>query len=279
MRLTCVRRAALGAALTAALVVPLRAQTPEDPLLIITMRVGWITGPSLWRIAAQPAPASPDSTDIIGLARLFRPGFVAGVGASLFRSPHFGYTVAIDFLGITTESRCTAPDHWAYNADHVNQQACEAIQGASVRTSAVAFEGGFTWRPVATGRVQPYLTAIGGLAYLGGSFVETKAAVYVAGADSTQSPFPIRTFLGDPDHRAVTWVATLGGGFTLEMSPGSQLRFEARDVIMDVPTATGPGNATVIDVPAPMGSKIAHLLSFTVGLDIVLEQARRPHRY
>jgi hypothetical protein len=35
----------------------------------------------------------------------------------------------------------------------------------------------------------------------------------------------------------------------------------------------------VIDVPAQMGSKVVHLLSFTVGLDIVLEQSRRPHRY
>jgi hypothetical protein len=63
------------------------------------------------------------------------------------------------------------------------------------------------------------------------------------------------------------------------MSPGTQLRFAARDVITDVPVATGPGNPLVIDVPAQMGSKVVHLLSFTVGLDIVLEQSRRPHRY
>jgi hypothetical protein len=263
----------------AALASPMRAQSPDDPLLTITMRGGWITGGSLWRISAQPAPASPDSTDIVSLGRLFRPGFVAGVGATLFRSPHFGYTVAIDFLGITTESRCTGPAHWAYNADHVNQQACQNIQGASVRTSAVAFEGGLTWRPISTGRVLPYLQGIGGLAYLGGSFVETKAAVFIAGADSSQSPFPIRTFLGDPEHRALTWIATLSGGFTLELAPGSQLRFEARDVVTNIPVATGPGDAATIGVPAQMGSKVAHLFSIAVGLDIVLEQSRRPHRY
>lgn len=279
MSLNSVRRAALGAALMAALAAPVRAQSPDDPLLTITMRGGWISGGSLWRIAAQPAPASADGTDIVGLARLFRTGIVAGVGASLFRSPHLGYTVAIDFLGITTESRCTGPTHWVYNADNINQQACQNIQGATVRTSAVAFEGGLTWRPIPTGRVQPYLQGIGGLAYLGGSFVQTEATIFVASADTGQSSFPIRTFLADPKRQALTWIATLAGGFTLEITRGSQLRFEARDVITDVPVATGPGNATLIDVPAQMGSKIVHLFSFTVGLDIVLEQSRRPHRY
>ncbi|MGD0485349.1 MAG: hypothetical protein ABSB58_11980 [Gemmatimonadales bacterium] len=279
MKVTSVRRSSLAAALLAALAVPVRAQSPDAPLLTITIHAGWITGGSLWHLPAQIASAGPDSSDIVALGRLFRPGFVAGVSASLFRSPHLGYTAAIDFLGISTESRCTGPAHWVFYGDNINQQACESIQGGSVRTSAVALEGGLTWRPIATGRVQPYLQALGGIAYLAGSFVETAATVYNPSADTSQSMFVTRMFLGDPNHRSLTWVTTLSGGFTLEMSPGTQLRFAARDVITDVPVATGPGNPLVLDVPAQMGSKVVHLFSFTVGLDIVLEQSRRPHRY
>jgi hypothetical protein len=279
VNVTFVRRSSLAAALLTALAVPARAQSPDAPLLTISMHAGWITGPTLWHLPAQIAPASPDSSDVVALGRLFRPGFAAGVSASLFRSPHLAYTVAIDFLGISTESRCSGPATWVFYGDNLNQQACTGIQGATVRTSAVALQGGLTWRPIATGRVQPYLEALGGIAYLAGSFVESSATVYNPSGDSIGTSFVTRMFLGDPNHRSITWVSTLSAGFTLEMSPGTQLRFAARDVITDVPVATGPGNPLVIDVPAQMGSKVVHLLSFTVGLDIVLEQSRRPHRY
>jgi len=278
VRANFLRCAAVGATLSAALAGPARAQSPESPLLTLTMRGGWISGPALWRIGNVPA-LSTGGTDTIALERLFRPGFVAGVGAALFRSPHVGYTAAIDFLGITTESRCTGPTVWAPSAIGDNQQACLRIQGASVRTNAVAIQGGLTWRPVATGRVQPYLQGIGGIAFLGGSFVETQATVFDSTADSTRSNFPMRTLLDDPNHRTVTWIATVAGGFTLETSPGTQIRFEARDVITSIPVATGAGNVTLLGVPARMGSKVVHLLSFAIGLDVVLEQSRRPHRY
>ena len=199
--------------------------------------------------------------------------------ASLFRSPHVAYTVAIDFLGLSTESRCAGPTQWVAFSDNLNQKACASIQGATLRTSAVAVQGGLTWRPIATGRVQPYLQAIGGIAYLAGSFVETSAVVFNSSADTSQSGFVTRSFLGDPSHRSLTWVTTLSGGFTVEMSQGTQIRFAARDVITDVPVATGPGNPLTIDVLAQTGSKVVHLFSFTVGLDIVLEHSRRPHRY
>ncbi len=278
VRSNFLRCAAVGATLSAALAGPARAQSPESPLLTLTIRGGWISGPSLWHIGNQPA-LSDAGPDTVALARLFRPGFVAGVGAALFRSPHIAYTAAMDFLGITTESRCTGPTVWAPSSRGDNRQACERVQGASVRTNAVALQGGLTWRPLATGRVQPYLQGIGGIAFLGGSFVETQSTVFDSTADSTRSQFPMRTLLGDPNHRSMTWIATLAGGLTFETSPGTQIRFEARDVITSIPVATGAGNAALDGTPAPIGSKVVHLLSFAIGLDVVLEQSRRPHRY
>jgi hypothetical protein len=203
---------------------------------------------------------------------------VMGVGATLFRSPHFGYSAELTFLGVSTESRCTPPPVWAVDANSVNQQACTDIQGRSLRTSAAAVQLGLTWRPIATGAIQPYLRGVAGPAYLGGSFVEMSGTVTVP-ADSGQSPFRIRTLLGDPNRRSLTWVATLAAGVTMAMGPGTQVRFEARDVVTDLPIATGPASTLTQGSPARTGSKVFHLLSFDIGLDIVLEQSRRPRRY
>ena len=78
MTSTFVRRSSLAAALLAALAVPLRAQSPDEPLLTLTMDGGWITGGSLWHVPAQPVSAGPDSSDVVGLSRLFGPGSSRG---------------------------------------------------------------------------------------------------------------------------------------------------------------------------------------------------------
>jgi hypothetical protein len=273
-----VRRAALAASL---LVVPagaVRAQSPENPLLVLTVTGGWTTGGQLWRIPRQEAAVVGGALDTVALERRFGTGLVVGVGATLFRSPHIGYSAELTFLGISTESRCAPPGQWAGDSLHINEQACNDIQGRIIRTSAAVVQLGLTWRPLATGRVQPYLRGVAGPAYLGGSFVETTGTVRVP-ADSGQSPIRVRTLLGDPNRRRLTWVATLSVGVTLAMGPGAQLRFEARDVMTSLPVATGPGSPLTLGSPASTGSKFLHLPSFAVGLDIVLEQSRRPRRY
>ena len=275
---TALRRATIAASLLVALAGPARAQSPENPLLILTITGGWITGGQLWRIARQEAAVAGGALDTVALERRFKTGFVGGLGAALFRSPHIGYSAEITFLGASTESRCAPPAQWAFDANHVNEQACTDIQGRILRTSAAVVQLGVTWRPIATGRIQPYLRGVAGPAYLGGPFVETSGTIQVP-ADSGQSPIRIRTLLGDPSPRTLTWVATLSAGVTLAMGPGFQFRFEARDVVTDLPVATGPGNALTPGSPAQTGSRVFHLTSFTIGLDIVLEQVRRPRRY
>jgi hypothetical protein len=203
---------------------------------------------------------------------------VAGLGATLFHSPHFGYTAELVFLGTSTEARCTPPLQWAADPDHINQQACDDIQGRMLNTSIATLEFGITWRPIATGGIQPYLRGVAGPGYLGGSFVETSGNVVVP-SDSGQSPLRVRTFLGESHPRTLTWVVTLAGGVTLAIGPGTQLRFEARDVVTNLSVATGPGSPLTAGSPAQVAGKVFHLTSFTVGLDIVLEQSQRPRRY
>jgi hypothetical protein len=275
---TATRRTALAASLLIALAGPARAQSAENPMLILTVTGGWITGGELWRVSRQPSLVAPAGVDTVGLERRFSTGVVVGVDATLFRSPHIGYTVGLTFLGVSTESRCASPAQWVDDPNHVNEHACSDVQGRNLGTSAVAVQLGLTWRPIATGRIQPYLKGVAGPAYLGESFVETSGTVPLPN-DSGQITYPVKTLLGDPNPRTLTWVATLSAGVTLAMGQGTQFRFEAREVLTDLPVATGPGNPLTQGTPAPIGSRIFHLPSFTVGLDILLEQSRRPHRY
>lgn len=272
------RRSALAALALAALAGPAAAQSPEHPLLVFSISGGSLTGGAIWRLDRQLAGVSSGDIDSLALSRRFRPGFTVGVGATLFHSPHFAYTLEISFLGLTTESRCASlgpvASPYAFDSQHINQQACEDIQGKSIPTNAAAFQLGGTWRAVVEGRIQPYLRAVGGVALVGGSFIESSGRVFLDGATESRA----RVFLADRDRREATLLATLAAGVTLEAAPGYQIRFEARDIITRTPTVTGPGDYTQLQPFAQVGNRTVHLLAFTVALDLVLER-QRTRRY
>lgn len=280
MTLHRVRRSVLVvAAAVAALAGRATAQSPEHPLLIFSMTGGYVTGGSIWRLDRQIALAGSGALDSLSLARLFRPGFEAGLGVALYRSPHLGLAAEMAFLGISTESRCSPLGPYALDPARTNEQACLDIQGKHIRTNAAAFQAGATVRPWATARVQPFLRAVGGLAILGGSFVETAGTVVLSGGvGSTGSPLRARVFLDEENRRELTWIATLSAGVTLAATPGYQVRFEARDIITSVPTVTGPADYQALQPFAQVGSRTVHLLALTVALDLALER-QRTRRY
>jgi len=273
------RRSALTALALAALASPAVAQSPEHPLLVFSISGGSLTGGGIWRLDRQYALVSSGELDSLTLSRRFRPGFTVGVGATLFRSPRFAYTLEISFVGLTTESRCASlgpvASPYAFDSQHINQQACEDIQGKSIPTNAAAFQLGGTWRIVTQGLAQPYVRLVGGVAILGGSFIEASGRVFL---DSLGSPTRARVFLAEQNRRETTLLATLAAGVTLEAAPGYQLRFEARDIIARIPTVTGPGDHLQLEPFAQVGSRTVHLLALTVALDLVLER-QRTRRY
>ena len=278
-----VRGSVLVAAALAALASRAPAQAPDRPLLILSMGAGYVTGGGIWRLDRQLAGVSTGDLDSLTLSRRFRPGFTVGVGATLFRSPRFASTLEISFLGLTTESRCVSlgpvASPYAFDSQHINQQACEDIQGKSIPTNAAAFQLGGTWRIVTRGLVQPYVRLVGGFAVLGGSFIEASGRVFLQGEiDSLDSQTRTRVFLADQNRRETTLLATLAAGVTLETAPGYRLRFEARDIVTRIPTVTGPGNHVQLEPFAQVGSRTVHLLALTVALDLVLER-QRTRRY
>jgi hypothetical protein len=282
VRRSALRRIAFSAltALTCAL-VPGRAtaQTGERPLLVIAMTGGFLTGGTLWQLDRQLAAVGSGEIDSLALGRVFRTGFLAGVGATLFRSPHFGLAAEVAYLGLATESRCAPLGPYAFDSQHINEQACLSAQGDRLPTNAAALQAGVAWRAVPGARVQPYLRAIGGLALLGGSFVETGGLVAVPTADTTRPSVVSRIFLTERSRRELTWIATLSAGVMFELSPGYQLRFEARDILIGLPEVTGPAPIGGALPVAQARDRTVHLPAFAVSLDLILEPLRHPRRY
>jgi hypothetical protein len=268
-------------ALTAATLVAGRAsaQSRERPLLIISMTGGFLTGGELWRLPRQLAPVNSGEIDSLALGRYFRTGYIIGVGATVFRSPHVGIAGEVAFLSLGTESRCAPLGPYAPDAQHVNEQACLSAQGYRLPTNATALQGGIVWRARPDAPVQPYLRAIGGLALLGESFVETRGFVAIPGVDTTRPPVVTRSFLTERSRRELTWIATLSAGVILAVSPGTQLRFEARDVVLGLPVVTGPGSIDTALPIAPTRDRTVHLPAFAVSVDLILEPVRHPRRY
>ena len=273
MNLSRVRSGALLAACVAGLASRAAAQATRGPELIFTNGVGEASGGHLWTVDPQLADAVRGPDTVALSRRLLRPSLVAAFGAQLYLSPHFGYTLEATFLGLATESQCTAAS-FSLDAQHANQQACTVIQNQHIFTNAVALQGGLTARTTLGRGAQGYLRAVGGVALLGGSFVTTGGPILVS--DTTGSWISTRLFLSDQSARTLTWVATLGGGLTMALGPSYNVRVEMGEVFIALPVPTGP--ADVASTVAPVRWRTFHLPSLTLGLDVLLER-RSGRRY
>ena len=252
---------------------PGAAQEPFEPELSFTIGVGMVAGSGhLWSLPKQ-ATLAPSGFDTVGIARVLRPGLAAALGAVYQTSPHLGIFGEIGYFGTASEMRCTPPAAgWQPDVEQKNEQGCAGAQGQHVETSVVGFQGGLLYRFASGGRVQPYARASAGLGLLGSSFIRTSALVQYASC-TTVCEIVFAEGESTPD---LAFLGSLAVGASLEMSPGYRFRFEARDLIVQLPVPTAP--ADPFTVLAPVGLTLRHIPVFTVGLDVVF-QRRRGRRY
>ena len=281
MNLSRARSGALLAACVAGLASRVAAQATRRPELVFTIAVGEASGGHLWTVNPQLAAAVRGPDTLALSRRLLRPSLVAAFGAQLYLSPHFGYTLEASFLGLATESRCTALAPFSLDAQHANQQACGAIENKHTYTNAVALQGGLTARATLGRGAQGYLRAVGGVALLGGSFVNTEGTILVS--DTSGSAISARQFLTDQSSRALTWVATVGGGLTMALGSSYNVRLDMGEIFIALPVPGGPGDVSNdphrLSPVAPVRWRTIHLPSLTLGLDVLLERRRSVRRY
>ncbi len=261
-----------------AAVPPARAQSSDEPQLVFTIYGGLSEGSELWHIPKQPL-AAPGGQDTVSLTRRLRPGLIAGLVTTYYRSPHFGWSADIGYFGIGSEQGCLGPAVYLADSPQApseNRQTCESAQGQHVGTNVVGFLGGFTYRFAPEGRVQPFVRVTGGPGLLGNSsFIETIGLFLDTGTCSLGCEERILQNQSKPD---ITWVVNVAAGMSVSIAPGYRARMEVRDVITRLPVATGPRDPTNPAAEPPMSSVVQHLPTLLFGLDIVLEH-RHPRRY
>ena len=253
--------------------------SPQEPHLVFSISAGLSSGSHLWTLPnhLQPvAGASLSNQDTMALGRVLRPGIVAGLTASYFTSPRFGWTAEVTYFGFASEQRCTGPTVYQPEADSINRQACGRAQGLHVATSVVGFLGGATFRFFPDRRVEPFVRAVAGLGLLGNSYIQTSGVVRSTQCQTADNLCSL-TLVKESKASQLTFVTSLSAGFSFALSPAYRVRFEGRDVITSLPVATGNGSGSDPAV-VPTGRVVRHIPTFTIGVDIILER-RHPRRY
>lgn len=261
----------------AAAVPPAHAQSANDPQLVFAIYGGLSEGGDLWRLPRQAlAVTGTTQQDTVAVARRLRPGLVAGLVTTYFRSRHFGWSADIAYFGIGSEQRCDSVSAYVQGPQGENGQVCTSANSEHVGTNVVGFLGGITYRFAPEGRVQPFVRVTAGPGLLGNtSYVETTGGF----TNTTTCQLGCaESILADPDRKTITWVVNLAAGITVWLAPAYRLRMEARDIITQLPTVTGPRTPFNSATPPPTGSVVKHLPTLLFGVDIVLER-RHARRY
>lgn len=250
------------------------AQSPDEPSLVFTVTAGLSTGSGLWRIPQQPQPvagSNPFTYDTLALGRRLRPGIVAGLAATYYRSQNFGFTAEVTYFGFGSEQECRGPAF--YRDTVVNRAACNNAQGAHVATSIVGFLVGGTYRFARGHRVQPYVRATAGPGLLGNSYIQTSGAI-VSPTCGTANNICSFGLLVDDHQKQFTYIINLSAGATVWLSPAYRFRFEVRDLLTSIPAVSGARDPLGPPV-APAGNVMKNIPTVVMGFDVVLERGHQ----
>lgn len=238
----------------------------DQARLVFTLSAGVVGGKSLWSTSAQPIQFSTPA-DTFALSRSIRSTLVVGFAGTYFPGDHLGLAVEGFLVGLGYEDTCR---HVFSTGSGTIAAACRALQGAEKAATSVILSAGGVFRINSRELISPYARLTGGLVFSNQSSLRTTASFQSSGGPATLTIY-------DDDHNSrVSPALALGVGITAAVSPGYQLRWEVRDNIVGVQRVTGTTSQAGVIPPHELEYK--HLLSMTIGFDVVLER-RRGKRY
>jgi hypothetical protein len=249
--------------------LPVRAaaqRTSDQARLIFTLSGGVVGGRDLW--SASPQPIQPTgAADIFALARRIRSTLAVGFSGTYFPGAHLGVTVEGFLLGLGFEDSCR---QLFSSGSSAISTACQSIQGAEKAATSVVLSAGPVLRLNSQSLISPYARLGAGLIFSNQSSLRMSG-----GFQSEAGPVELTVYSDDHESR-VEPAAELGLGFTAAVARGYQLRWEVRDNVVGVQRITGV-TSQANEIP-PHERAYKHLLSMTIGVDVVLER-RRGRRY
>lgn len=248
------------------------AQVRDQPTLIFTIYGGTAAGHHLWTIANQPLPPRDTFPDTATISRRLDSGLAVGLMATLFPSARLGVQGEVAFRTFGLDDSCAPAAPFKPDRAQRNRVLCDNITASANSGSVLTVHLGATFRPLPRGAVSPYLRASAALSHMA---ISTIAVVEQEPVDTLGTQFLDRALILDDVPRTTSLAATLGGGFTFQVSPGYQFRLEVRDDIRTLERITGPASPLAV---APTEVSLFHHMVLLFGLDIVLEQ-KRGRRY
>jgi hypothetical protein len=263
--------AAVGAL---AFATPASAQKTEDEArLVFTMGLTYTGSSDLWSVQDQPVLVPGTGFDLIDLDRGINGSLGVVFSGMYFPKPTYGFVGEAFFMGIGLEDQCTiaSPSPAART-----QQLCSSIDGATKSSSAVLLSVGPVLRVGADQPISPYIRAQVGLLFSNLSPIATSGTIIVEDPISGQGEYLQSVVYTDPSSTRITPGFVFGGGLTMVLGKGWQLRTEVRDNLVEIATVAGP-TSPGSDQPQIV-NQWKNLWSIVIGADIVLEK-KRGRRY
>jgi hypothetical protein len=261
--------------LAASLLVPAIAlgQTRDQARLIINVSAGYVSGRSLWQVRGQPLYdnlGGETVIDTLTISRRVRNSISLGARGIYFHGDHLGLFGEAFLLGLGFEDTCGRT--FATGSGR-NAETCATIDQAETAASAVEIAGGAMYRFASRKAVSPYVRGSLGFVLASRSSTLTSGTFSSNGVGSE----PVEVNIFPDEGRSKFYLAGgLGAGFTAQVAPSYQIRWEVRDNMVRLPIVAGP---TAQDgTPPTIDNRIRHLLSIEVGFDVVLER-RHGRRY
>jgi hypothetical protein len=258
------------AGLLLAFAAPLPAQATRDQAkLMFTIAAGMGFGSSLWSVGRQPIEGLQATADTFALARRIRRGLNIYMSGTYFRGANLGFSGEAALVGLGYSDNCDRVfDSGSERAGII----CNTLDESDKPSSAVLVSAGPVFRVGSQSAVSPFVRANIGLLLSSQSSVRTQALV----PDPLSGDAVVFLVYDDPNPRRLRVAFTVGGGFTMQLAPGYQVRLEARDNILPIQRVIGAA-ARDGDVP-PREVTYRHVPSIAIGFDVILER-RRGRRY
>jgi hypothetical protein len=248
---------------------PVRAQTADQARLMFSLGIGQTSGGgTLWSVGRQPFIVSGTNTDTLALSRSFRRSLDLVLSGTYFPGDHLGFNVEAQLLGLGTSDQCriVSTQGASETAD-----LCRTNNRAERGATTAALSGGLVYRVWSRQPLHPYGRINAGIMIDQQSFLKTSGRVGTVSGEAAEL-----AIYDDAHPGSLQPYVSFGGGVVAVIGRGYQFRFEVRDNWVRVPKVTGPTPRQGLTPPHTTVGK--HLLTFTVGFDVVLER-KRGRRY
>lgn len=254
------------AALSTIGLVPLEAQTADQARLIFTVGFGMTaTTNNLWRVGNQPFLAGPATFDTLSVERDFRRSLNVVLSGTYFPGNNLGFNVEAQLLGLATKDKCRI----RYTTGSFDtQDLCNTIDREERSATSAAISGGVIYRVASRSPIHPYVRSNAGLLITQQSFLKMRGFVGLEGAELN--------LYEDRNISRLQPYLSFGGGVVAVIAPGYQFRAEIRDNLVWIPKVDGPTD--IQGLKPPNSTSARHVLSLTIGFDVVLER-KRGRRY